>query len=358
MPWNRLLGFAFHSAAALLASYETTRDFWHTAAINGHTNFSKVFPLSATEGGMLADHGIFNVSQLLEINDLTGRLTTEENRVLFEDLAVYPHLQHKLPLFVRVFRRGPIADKLTCQVTAASSLFLVEKNLSQILRKQLPHQLHKKIDMPPSYSTRQRDGLSLPRRDTFLNAYKVLSLSLLPSKTKETTFQVLNRTIWTQNKASKSGMAAEATYFRCDETETMEHLLYGCENYSAKIWALAGWVLTLAVSRHSGDFIPRIELTPLEIFVKKLHPSILLHVPDGTTRKVLILLLQEIKRDIIFCRAQLAEPRRREELQPRIQAHLLSVITKLQALLEYQGVLNYTDALALLRRMSHSVLND
>jgi hypothetical protein len=138
----------------------------------------------------------------------------------------------------------------------------------------------------------------------------------------------------------------------------MEHLLYGCENYSTKIWALAGWVLMLAISRHSGDFIPRIELTPLEIIFNKPHPSILLHVPDGTTRKVLILFLLEVKRDIIFHRAQLSEPIRREELQPRIQAHLLSVITEIQALLEYQGVLNYTDALALLRRMSHSVLND
>ncbi len=121
---------------------------------------------------------------------------------------------------------------------------------------------------------------------------------------------------------------------------------------------MAGRVLTLSLSRHSGDFIPRIDLTILEIVFNKSHPSILLHVPDGITRKVLILFLQEIKRDIIFRVAQLAEPRRREELQPRIQAHLLSVIFKLQAFLEYQGVLNYTDALALLRRMAHSALHD
>jgi hypothetical protein len=63
-------------------------------------------------------------------------------------------------------------------------------------------------------------------------------------------------------------------------------------------------------------------------------------------------------RDIIFRRAQLAEPRRREELLPRIRAHLLSVISKLQSFLEYQGVLNFTDALALLRRMEHSTLHD
>jgi hypothetical protein len=77
------------------------------------------------------------------------------------------------------------------------------------------------------------------------------------------------------------------------EVETMEHLLYGCENYSAKIWALAGRVLTLSLSRHSGDFIPRIDLTPLEIVFNKPHPSILLHVPDGSTRKVLILFLNK-----------------------------------------------------------------
>ncbi len=107
MPWNKLLGIAFHSAAALLASYETTRDLWHTAAINGHTNFSKVFPLSVTEGGVLADRGIFTVSQLLEINDLTGSLTMEENRVLFEDLAVYRTYSTNFPSLLEFFGGAP-----------------------------------------------------------------------------------------------------------------------------------------------------------------------------------------------------------------------------------------------------------
>jgi hypothetical protein len=113
----------------------------------------------------------------------------------------------------------------------------------------------------------------------------------------------------------------------------MEHLLYCCEHYSAKIWDLAGKSLTLA------QYIPAVVLTPLEIIFNKLHPSILLHIPDATTRKVLILLLQEIKRDIVYRRAQLQEPRRREELHPRIQAHLILVINKISSLLEYQGTL-------------------
>jgi hypothetical protein len=49
------------------------------------------------------ERGILTVSQLLEINDLTGRLSTDENRALFEEFATFPHLQHKLRLFVRNF---------------------------------------------------------------------------------------------------------------------------------------------------------------------------------------------------------------------------------------------------------------
>jgi hypothetical protein len=86
------------------------------------------------------------------------------------------------------------------------------------------------------------------------------------------------------------------------------------------------------------------------------HPSILLHIPDATTRKVLILLLQEIKSDIVYRQAQLQEPRRPEKLHPRIQAHLTSVINKISSLLEYQGTLQFTDGLSFLKRLSRIVL--
>ncbi len=197
-------------------------------------------------------------------------------------------------------------------ITTATSLFALDKNFNQIFKQQQKQKLHKTIQVPPSYTTRQRDGITLPQRAMFINAYKVLYLSLLPSKTKETVFQILNRTIWTQNKALKSGRGPDARCFRCEEIETMEHLLYCCEHYSAIIWDLAGKSLTLSLSHHSGEYIPAVVLTPLEIVFNKLHPSILLHIPDATTRKVLILLLQEIKRDIIYRRAQLQEPRRHE----------------------------------------------
>ncbi len=79
--------------------------------------------------------------------------------------------------------------------------------------------------------------------------------------------------------------------------------------------------MTLAISRLTGDYIPNIVLTPLEIIFNKPHPSILLHITDATTRKVLILYLQEIKGDIIYWQAQLQELRR-EELHPCIQSNI------------------------------------
>jgi hypothetical protein len=89
--------------------------------------------------------------------------------------------------------------------------------------------------------------------------------------------------------------------------------------------------------------------------VSQLFICVCLSTPI-TTRKVLILLLQEIKRNIIYRRAQLQEPCRREELHPRIQAHLTSVIKKISSLLEYQGTLQFTDGLYFLKRLSRIVL--
>jgi hypothetical protein len=94
---------------------------------------------------------------------------------------------------------------------------------------------------------------------------------------------------------------------------------------------LGAW-MTLAISHHTGDYIPNLVLTPLEIIFNKSHPSILLHIKDASTQKVLIILLPETKREIIFRHAQLQIPRRREELLACIQANLVSVVNKINAL--------------------------
>jgi hypothetical protein len=87
----------------------------------------------------------------------------------------------------------------------------------------------------------------------------------------------------------------------------------------------------------------------------KPHPSILLHLQESNTWKVVIFLPEEVKRDIL---SRMHPSRRQEELQPRIQAHLVSVVKKFTALLEYQGILPFQDALSFLKHITYSGVHD
>jgi hypothetical protein len=103
-------------------------------------------------------------------------------------------------------------------------------------------------------------------------------------------------------------MHASPQCYRCDEIETMEHLLYQCPNYAEKLWAEISHILTETTIQYSNEFTARIKLTPKEIIFNKPHPAIMLRIPDKLVRNVILVLIQEIKRDVIFRRMQLNEP--------------------------------------------------
>ncbi len=90
-------------------------------------------------------------------------------------------------------------------VTALALLFRKDQNISQKYKKHLQQTLHRSMQLPPAFSTRERDGVYVPEQQTFCDAFYVLSLSLLSSKTKETAFQIWDRTIWTNNKSLSIG---------------------------------------------------------------------------------------------------------------------------------------------------------
>jgi len=86
-----------------------------------------------------------------------------------------------------------------------------------------------------------------PSPKTYEKVFETVDLPFLPSKTKEVAFQILNRTIWTNNKAFKSGKQEGPGCIRCDQPETMEHLLY--EEYSVAIWDKAEGVFIVPEKR-------------------------------------------------------------------------------------------------------------
>jgi hypothetical protein len=86
----------------------------------------------------------------MEVDDLTGRLTTGENRALMEELVPYPRLQHKLRLLINTLCRSPTADKLVSPATTAYALFQLNKNMSIVYKKQQRLKLHQEILTPRS----------------------------------------------------------------------------------------------------------------------------------------------------------------------------------------------------------------
>jgi len=64
----------------------------------------------------------------------------------------------------------------------------------------------------------------------------------------------------------------------------MEHLLYGCENYSAVIWREFSTLITATTSHIAGHPVARMDHTPKEIVYNLPHPSIVLYISDPPVR--------------------------------------------------------------------------
>jgi hypothetical protein len=117
-------------------------------------------------------------------------------------LALYPMLQHKLKVLMQALLKQPFH---ACPRSNMAILTSLDINLSRRYRIKNREILDIVIGVAPSYQTRIRDGLAVrPSQRNFTNAYNILRLPTITSKIRETAFQILNRTIWTNNKAFKS----------------------------------------------------------------------------------------------------------------------------------------------------------
>ena len=92
--------------------------------------------------------------------------------------------------------------------------------------------------------------------ENFKRTYLATKNRHLTNKTNENSIQTLNRTIWTNNKAFKSGMRTDPDCQYCDEVETMEHMSYGCENFAKKQWLdLSRFLTTLARYKYNSQLL-------------------------------------------------------------------------------------------------------
>jgi hypothetical protein len=125
----------------------------------------------------------------------------------------------------------------------------------------------------------------------------------------------------------------------------MEHFLCECEFYSELLWNRLGDVLTRQLNTKAVDLVLRVKLGQTNIIFYIPHPSILLIIPDRSTLNTLLLLILEIKRDIIYRRMNLP-PSAQQVTAPQHQAaHLNSTIRRLRSCLQYIKIIKYSKAI-------------
>jgi hypothetical protein len=300
-----MMGMAFQAIAGYLVKLEDSPEDWHLSPIRGHSKVHKLFPFYPADLATLETLRITTVSQVFDTH-LSGRIDKTASPELLVSLASYPTLQHKVQVFTRAFLHHPFHNKYACPRTHLAALMNLDTNLSRLYKLKCRKELDSTIEVAPAYRTRIRDNIAIrPSQRMFNNAFHALRLPIITSKTRETAFQILNLTVWTNNKAYKSKMRLDPNCDRCGKMETMEHLLCECENYSEPLWNKLADMLTQQFRVISQDDAPRVDLGQTNIIFNIPHPSILRHVRDKESRNALLLLVQEIKRDIIYRRMNL-----------------------------------------------------
>jgi hypothetical protein len=111
----------------------------------------------------------------------------------------------------------------------------------------------------------------------------------------------------------------------------MEHLLCECEYYSEPLWNKLAESLTKLLNDVSIDEVPRVELGQTNIIFNIPHPSLLLHIHDKSSRNAILLLIQEVKRDLIYRRMNLPPSAQQVTDSRRLTAHLDSTIRRLRS---------------------------
>jgi hypothetical protein len=348
---NPMLSESFQSMAKFLTKLEDSSEDWHHAPIWGHSRTHKLFSLYPADIATLQTLRINTVSQIFETH-LSGGIDKNISPDLLTNLQPYPALRHKLLLFAQGFQRMPFRDKYANSRSALASMIQLDTNMSRRYKLLCRSTLDAEIGVAPAYHTRTRDDIHIrPTLQTFNNAFHLLRLPSLTSKTRETAFQILNRTVWTNNKAFKSRMRDNPNCERCGLPETMEHMLCECLYYAQLLWIRLGEVITKYLNTVSIDYVPKVEYSQLNIIFNVPHPSLIIHISDKLSRNTLLILTQEIKRDIIYRRLNLPPSANQATDPQRLAAHLNSTLQRLHSYLQYIGLAKYAKATQMLQKM-------
>ena len=288
-----IISQGIENIAKLAEKIEVDEKWRWTSPIIGNILVSKENTLNQDTEDELDRLGIKNWIQLIETmepqEDRDNRLTSEtikgnigkqtnmRNADMIEQIDISQTEKVKMKRIVKKLREmdrkdrneaqeiHPILDirqDIIKQVTNKNliqHLYLEKVKISKIIKSLRKEELGKIYHEPPARKTRRLEHIQVPTNDIYRQAYKKIIKTNTSTYNKSLSFEILNRTVWTNSKANKSKMQNRdrenriiineegdpqindglCHYFHEeDERETIEHLFFQCETYSLPIWDL------------------------------------------------------------------------------------------------------------------------
>ena len=191
---NLILSQAYQACATLQKLQETDKETWGNCPIYGHSKESVLFPFTPADKIILQEKGLITVSQIFETGQ-NGMLTRAPRAELRGMLTNFPRLQLKLSLLHKTVKQVNFSEQWPRTNTNIHMIFSSYKNASVIHKKIATAAADNNIKAPPALATQIKDGKDYVLLPEFINAYRLIKKPLLCAKTKENSFQTLNRTI-------------------------------------------------------------------------------------------------------------------------------------------------------------------
>ena len=223
-----------HTLAKLadtIQEWEEKQDTWEASAIGGSI-YDHPFSLTKVERYELKRAGFTTVSQLFLTDEPRSFEKTVNINIPIRSIQMkINNIIKNIKSKRREFRNAPLTKN---HIEA----ILIEKKIT--ISKHLKDKEKMKQELiweaAPSRQTRIRDGINIPEKEIYNQAYKKNYKSNFSEYQKSLNLSILNRTTWTKSKAFKSGRDNNNKCQKCEQEETIEHLFLDCDEYAYKLW--------------------------------------------------------------------------------------------------------------------------
>ena len=322
---SKFLAACFNSMSELLVLLERHKEFWILCSIMGNCNEHDVFGIGLDILPHLINNNLSNISQMLACNEFNETINHKIPLTFTADSTIPVNMQIRMENLRKM-----------CQRYRTNRIFPFENNAIESLtlnNRRKPSQIYRKLkleldsqsigNVAPSYFTRIKNNIPVPDKNDFRLAFKNIFNLKLSSKTKEVSFNILNRTLWTLDKAHMAQIG-ENNSNQCPRClngvkDNTMHIMLDCPKYASTMWDVVEKMITATLRTHH-KVTAFCSLTINNIIFNKS----LLCVPRKW-RKDVNILVQEIKREIYQKKVMYNG---RFESNTRIMAHLMIVLQK------------------------------